>query len=213
MASGKLIAKLEGHEFPVNRVHFTPGGRLISCATDGAVWAWDVTTAHRIAELGQSVGRAHESGTAFTSDGRSMALSRPGYLSLIDLADGCEVRRFILGETWFGAGHLALSADARWLAAERQGRISLWDAATGADVSPPARHTGWVRTVRFTPDGLLLATATCSEAFLWDAATRWMLSRFEADDPIREATLAPSPDGAKAACVLRRNNPDPEAHP
>lgn len=108
---------------------------------------------------------------------------------------------------------MALSANARLLATERAGRISLWDAITGSDISPGGRHSGWVQAVRFTRDGHGVATATGIEAFLWDAATGEMLSRFEADDPISVETLAPSPDGAKAACVLRRNNPDPEGVP
>jgi WD40 repeat protein len=37
-ATGCRIAALEGHEFPVEAVAFTPDGRLISADQGGALW-------------------------------------------------------------------------------------------------------------------------------------------------------------------------------
>ncbi len=206
LATGRLVAKLEGHELPVERVRFTPDGRLVSCGSDGAVWAWDVRAGRRVAELAESLHHSYAAAAAFTADGRHVLLSRPGYLGLIDLAEGREVGSFTVGPDRGGWQDLAVSPDARWVATAVQGRIALWDAAAGADVSPPDRHTAWVGEVQFTADGGRVVTATANEAVLWDAATGRRLAevKVEVGDRLMAPPLALSPDGLRAASVLCR---------
>jgi WD40 repeat protein len=204
-ASGRLLAKLEGHEFPVGKVCFTPGGRLVSRATDGAVWAWDVESGRRVAELAPSAGKTYLSAADFAADGRHALLSRPGVFAVLDLADGRETRRFQVPAQWHGWVPLAISPDLRWAATAPVGRISLYDGLTGANVSPVGRHTRAIDAVCFTPDESRIATITQQEAFLWDRATGQLLdTRTVPDGFFLGNTLRLSPDGRSAACVMRR---------
>jgi WD40 repeat protein len=204
LASGRRVAKLEGHEFPVERVRFIRDGRLVSCGKDGVVWVWDVRAGRRVGEFGESFGRVYQASAAFAADGRHAVLSRPGYLGLIDLTDGHEVRQFAVGTDWGGWRDLAVSPDAHWVATDSRGRISLWDAATGADASPADRHTDWVTAVRFTADGRRVVTVADDEAVLWGAAAGRRLGRITVDGRLMAPPLALSRDGRCAASVHRR---------
>jgi WD40 repeat protein len=212
LATGRRLAKLEGHEFPVKRVRFTPDGRLVSCATDGAIWLWDVATGQRVTERLPSLQRVYTSAVDITDD-RLALVSRPGYLGVLDLLDGNEVRRFPVDENWRGWMSLAVAPGGRWAATDAGGRIRLWDGVTGADVSPAARHGGWVRAVRFSADGSLLATATAAEAMLWDAVAGRLLRQVSVRDGLAEHTLALAADGRRAACAFRRQGGDGYAPP
>lgn len=191
LATGRLVAKLEGHELPVERVCFTPDGRLVSCGADGAVWAWDVRAGRPVAELAESLHRGYAAAAAFTADGRHVLLSRPGYFGLIDLADGRKVGRFTV--VCLGP------ADGRSLPL----------------VFSPANLRGpgvVVLAATFVPDGRLLVAGTAGTArenadegedapytiFVWDADSG---REVWASPPRRFAVsaLAFSPDGRKLA--------------
>jgi WD40 repeat protein len=212
LGSGRLVARLEGHDFGVGAVGFLRDGRLVSRADDGQVWVWDVPTGHRVSELMPSTHNILTSGIAFVADGRHAALSRHGYLGLFDLLDGKEVRRFPADPSRNAWGPVALSPDARWLVADCHGRLDLWDTTTGADASPPGRHTGdSVSTVRCTADGRV-ATATGGDVILWAAETGEVLGQIRESGPLPPGalggsllagTLALSPDGRRAACIRR----------
>jgi WD40 repeat protein len=204
LGSGRQVAKLDGHEFGVGKMSFLPDGRLVSYAEDGEVWVWDVEAGRRVSELAPSAGNIGRTAIAFAADRRHAVLSRQGYLGLLDLLDGKEVHRFPVRPDWHGWRRLAVSADTSWVATgSAAGRLDLWDATTGADVSPPARHASTrVQAVRFTPDGRV-ATATAEDAILWNAATGALLGHVQGCGHLLAGTMAPSPDGKRAACVRR----------
>jgi WD40 repeat protein len=212
LGSARLVARLEGHDFGVGAVGFLPDDRLVSWADDGQVWVWDVPTGRRIAELAPSAQNLLRTAAAFGADGRHAVVSRHGYLGLINLLDGSQVRRFPVSPDWEGWCPLAVSADARWVVTASGGRLDLWDATTGADASPPGRHTGdGVTAVRFTSDGPI-ATATGGDVILWSAETGEVLGQIRESSPLPASalggsllagTLALSPDGRRAACIRR----------
>jgi WD40 repeat protein len=212
LGSGRLVARLEGHQFGVGAIGFLLDGRLVSWADDGEVWVWEVPAGRRVSELMPSTHHILTSGIAFAADGRHAALSRPGYLGLFDLLDGCELRRFPADPRRNACRPVALSADARWVVTDSGGRLDLWDATTGADASPAGRHTeDSVSTVRYTAGGRV-ATATGGDVILWAAGTGDVLGRIRGwgplpagalGDSLLAGTLALSPDGPRAAGIRR----------
>jgi WD40 repeat protein len=212
VGSGRQVAQFEGHEFGVSQLHFLSDGRLISYADDGEVWVWDMHAGRWLGEIAPSAQNIHQTAVAFAREGCYALLSWPGYLGLISLLDGSEVRRFPVSPGWKGWRPLAVSTDARWVVTASGGRLDLWDATTGADASPAGRHTDdSVSTVRYTAGGRV-ATATGGDVILWAAETGEVLGQIRESGPLPAGalggsllagTLALSPDGRRAACIRR----------
>jgi WD40 repeat protein len=94
------------------------------------------------------------SGVAF-SPGGHMALTSADDRRLIlwDVATGAIIRQFANGHT---EGHIKVdfSPDGGTaLSGAGDGLVILWDVATGNIIRRFEGHTGWVRDVRFSPDG------------------------------------------------------------
>jgi WD40 repeat protein len=75
-----------GHTGPIYSVAFTPDGKaLASAASDGKVKLWDPATGNKLAEYDAGNGVKME-GLAFSPDGRQLACSSGGTLTVLDAA-------------------------------------------------------------------------------------------------------------------------------
>ncbi|KAL1921598.1 uncharacterized protein VTP21DRAFT_11314 [Calcarisporiella thermophila] len=83
--SKKPIARLTGHQQPINQVSFSPDGRLIASASfDNSVKLWDGFTGKFIASLRGHVGRVYQ--VCWSSDSRMLLSgSRDSTLKIWDL--------------------------------------------------------------------------------------------------------------------------------
>ncbi|MGP3962759.1 protein kinase domain-containing protein [Nonomuraea sp. 3N208] len=116
--------------------------------------------------------------TAFSADGRRLALAGGDKISIVDLARReVSARLKLTGNGGQGAQALAFSPDGRTLAVSRDGepgRVELWDLERGSARAKTGRGAGYVA---FRPDGRLLVTG----------------NPFQLIDPAMGATRPPAP--------------------
>jgi WD40 repeat protein len=151
LASGEVVATLEGHTQNVRRLAFQPGGRLLASASDVRSGAaelklWDLATSREVAPL-----RGHSatvSALAFSPDGTRLAsASSDGVVKLWDTTTGREL--LALHDTGALIPCLAFSPDGRYLVSgDTRGALTVRDGTPTHDapranaVPPPAPEDG-----------------------------------------------------------------------
>ncbi|MFG2994474.1 helix-turn-helix domain-containing protein [Streptomyces sp. NPDC048257] len=166
--SQPFIARLGGHDGPVNAVAFAPGnGALATASSDGTV------TLRRVADRRTTAtftmpGRVRA--VAFSPDGGMLAAtSTDGPTRLWDTA-GHGTRAQLPART-AGARAVAFAPDGRTLAvAGADGTIGLWDTAgEHLAVGSLTGHTGRVNALAYAADGRTLVSAGADRTVrLWD---------------------------------------------
>ena len=174
-------ATIAAHSGASNAVAWSPDGKAIaSCGQDGLVKLWDAESGKEIASLVAHGGGA--TAIAFSARGELLATAgADGTLKLWDVASRKIVATFF--------GHLksvrsvAISPDvASLVSASDDGTLRFWDV-----VSRKATATRWgrpqsrepladdptqaVRSIAWSPDGLLVASGGYQVVRLWDAAS------------------------------------------
>ena len=198
VATGGLIATLEGHTDWVSSASFSPdGATLASGSRDGTILLWDVATGGLIATL-----EGHTDdvlSVSFSPDGATLASgSKDGTIKLWDVATRGLITTL--------EGHadrvlsVSFSPDGATLASGALDRtILLWDVATGGLITTLEGHTSLVLSVSFSPDGAILASGSWDDTVkLWDVATRGLITTLEGHaGNVSSASF--SPDGATLA--------------
>ena len=167
---------------------FSPDGRLFATQSRAGTWVYDVTTTPPTEFALLPTANEENSSLAFSPDGRILASAS----SKFEYSPG----------TWSG-----------------DGRIKLWDIASGrtlSDIEGPRAgvvfdnrgrsyrtleaYRAGVRAVAFSPNGMLLASASSTEDHirLWDVSTRAHFAYLEGEG-VR--SLAFSPDGRTLAAA------------
>jgi WD40 repeat protein len=172
------------HPWIACMVSFSPDGKtLASAGTDMAVRVWDVATGKLLRTL-----EGHQkvlTSLSFSHDAKLLASgSYDGTIRLWDVAAGKELRRLKkCQELAFG---LSFAPDGKVLASASIGpTVRLWDVTTGEELHrPEGAHTGGVRSLSFSLDGRMLATAGVwgegkDTVRLWNTASGKPLERLE----------------------------------
>jgi WD40 repeat protein len=196
--TGKVLARLPGHDKEISALRFAPDGKTLASAdAGGTVRVWDLATRGGRPVARRSVGEARH--LAFSPDGKLLvAATDAGKFWTWDVATGKDLAR--LPGHPAGIHCLAISPAGRTVAAGDDKGVQLWDLASGrAAGSLP--HTHPVGSLAFSPDHRLLATGHWAQLAptavrLWDLGTLRERVSFK-PDALEMGCLAFAPDGKR----------------
>jgi WD40 repeat protein/serine/threonine protein kinase len=164
LESGK-VKILNGHSAGVYSVGYSPDGRwLASAGLDATIRLWDTATGSQARTMLGHTGAIRR--LCFSPNGRLLASAGlDETIRLWDLATGAQIKK-LRGHKRATKG-LSFSPDGKLLASGGGDRtVRLWDVATGAMIKE-IEGPGMVASVRFHPDGKMLAWGENKNVRLW----------------------------------------------
>ena len=203
---------LKNTTLPTGSVHdggvsFSPDGETLATAGDGKVSLWDATTGKLKTTLlptADTLEKHHVYSVSFSPDGKTLAGAgttlynnerRGGTVWLWNTTTWEEeITLPHDGTEWvYSVSFSPPDADGKTTtlaSSDYEGIVRLWDVATGA-LKTTLEHTGYValprtqkdfRSVRFSPDGKILASGTSGGVLLWDVETQTEIAKLSTRD-------------------------------
>lgn len=171
LATGNLVASLEGHTSNVWSAALTPDGkRLITSGYDGKILIHDTAEKKEIAKLEKHKGWCRS--VAAAPDGKHFASAgEDGSVVIWDLDGPKEVKTFKAHES--AVYQLAFSPDGKTLATastDKTAKLWSWQEAEPKETAKLQGHEDAVWSVVYSRDGQRLATSGADRTVrLWDA--------------------------------------------
>jgi len=166
LSTGKEIVTLKGHQQLAYSIDFSPDGRyLVSGSWDKTAKIWDIYSGKELITL-----RGHEDrvfSVKLSPDGGRVATkSENGTIKLWEVTSGKEIAA-LKGHVFSFSRPLHLqtfdhvfSPEGKLLVIGLQRTIEIMDAFTGRTVARLEGHEDRINSVCFSPDGMLLASAS-----------------------------------------------------
>ncbi len=181
--SGEVLGNLLGHTDDILAAAYSSDGKLLATGSDKELLLWDAEKLDQVKKIDTPAGWL-----AFATDGKTLLTARhdhngPDHNHVVTRWDlqTFEGRPLPALSTRAGWPVYRLSPDGKTLYTllahgpkgdEYEARIRAYDAATGKDLFPPQGHTGYVRSVAYSPDGKRIASVAADLGIrLWDVAT------------------------------------------
>lgn len=156
-ANGTLRTNLEGHSSWVEKVSFSPDGKMIaSTSADNTVKLWDAKDGKNIATLKGHTGTVN--GVRFSPNGETIASTSADKTIRLWNLSGKELKTLDKhGDT---VNSVSFSSDGKRIAsASNDGTIKLWN-LDGKELKTLKGHSRGVDSVTFSPDGKFLASTS-----------------------------------------------------
>jgi RNA polymerase sigma factor (sigma-70 family) len=175
-ATGKELHTFKSVGKQLQGVCLSPEGKTLATQTypeldehkykeDPKVQLWNVATGQETHRLGDR----KTTGFMFSPNGRTAALTEPGYVRFWDVGSGQQLRDLSQAEI----GSCCFSPDGRMLATFNsiQSGVHIWELATGRERLRLAGHAEGTSCALFTPDGRKLITGGMdSTVLVWNLA-------------------------------------------
>ncbi|MGH7968328.1 MAG: WD40 repeat domain-containing protein, partial [Limisphaerales bacterium] len=161
--SGRLQARMEGHEARVTALAFShQGGLLASASWDSTLRLWDVLKGRQLV-----VYPTQDAELRFSPDDRTLAYAVEGETAeLLEVGQSTGYRRFVGRAEAPRAWSVNFSPDGRLLAVSANDGIGFWDTITGKEIG--LLPTTACRSARFqTYQGLSMLGCTSSGLYRW----------------------------------------------
>lgn len=173
--TGSEAAFLNGHTEHVTSVSFSPDGKtLVSASSDWTIRIWDVNNKKHLRTLEEHSGPVNS--VTYSPDGKTLASGGNDGIRLWNIENWQH--KFIFRGRLANVSSIVYSPDGKTLASGgRDGRILLWDAMSGREKKVIDGHkrsvkqeyySQYVTSVKYSPDGLTLASWSNNRLLLWD---------------------------------------------
>jgi WD40 repeat protein len=162
--SNSEITTLRGHTAAVSAMAYSPDGTRIATASNGTVKVWDTRSGVQVASL--PVVHHFLTTVVFSPDGKCLASASGLEVKLWDVRSGTNI--ITLHGT---GGPVAYSPDGTRIATNSGDTVKVWNATSDNEIATLRGHTGWVRSVCYSPAGTRMASASAvrdNTVKLWD---------------------------------------------
>ncbi|RMD61386.1 WD40 repeat domain-containing protein, partial [Candidatus Parcubacteria bacterium] len=192
--------QVKGLRGNITSLAFSPDGKHVLTTHHGQnMRYWDLATGKVVHELPR-LGAARYCKSCFINPKGTQALGCDGgQLILYELQSGRPIQRMKVSDTW--TCPVAIAPDGRRvLVVVLASRLVMWQTLTGM-ASPPTEGSGYIYSVRFSPDGKYLILTRERQLEVWDADQLRLVEKFAASGGSISDVMAIAPDNKHVALV------------